>query len=217
MAAALAVATGMALAAAGTTALITSPVRPPAHLDIGTLPVSQAAGPHDSTAAPAAPPVRIRIAHIALDESLAGLQVQQDGHLGVPENPHQVGWWSGGPRPGDPGAAIIIGHVDSRTGPAAFYRLPELRPGDEISIDRADRSRADFTVRALRQFDKDDFPDDQVYATTGSPSLRLITCGGAYDSALGGYRDNLVVYATLAAEHPPHTSPSPITTHRSGN
>ncbi|WP_244809656.1 class F sortase [Streptomyces sp. So13.3] len=220
VAASLAVLTGISLASFGTCALITAGPGPARSADVGTLPVSQGGGRTASAGASAPAPVRIRIPGIDLDKTLIHLQVRQDGHLGVPEGPQQVGWWSEGPRPGDPGAAIIVGHVDSRTGPAAFYNVSSLRPGDAITIDREDHSHLAFTVRALRQYDKEDFPDDQVYATAGAPALRLITCGGTYDKALHEYRDNIVVYATPAdpqpAAPPSAASPSDVPD-RSGN
>ncbi|MEV8038827.1 class F sortase, partial [Streptomyces sp. NPDC086182] len=217
---AAAVVAGLSLAAAGATGLVTDHTRTPAHVDIGALPQPEAPGTRRTAdaAAPAARPVRIRIPGISVDRPLIDLRVQPDGHLTAPEDPGQVGWWSDGPRPGDPGAAIVVGHVDSLTGPAAFYGISALRPGDSISIDRADHTHADFTVRALRQYAKDDFPDNDVYATTGPPELRLITCGGTYDPAEGGYLDNVVAYATLARPSPPHPSTThPRTQPRSGN
>lgn len=216
-AAALATAAGLAMTTVATWELLSRP-HPRAEGDIGVLP----APPATSAPAPApsaAPPTRIRIAGLALDDPLTRLDVQQDGHLAAPQDPRQVGWWSDGPRPGDQGAAVIVGHVDSLTGPAAFYNISSLRPGDTITIDRADRTRVVFTVRALRLYPKDHFPDNQVYATTGPPSLRLVTCGGAYVHDQGGYRDNVVVYATLttrAGTPPPHP-PDPTTPTRSTN
>ncbi|MFJ4921667.1 class F sortase [Streptomyces sp. NPDC088725] len=211
--AAAAAAAGIVLAAVGTSALVAAPHRTPARADIGSLPLPQGAADQGARTARAAPPVRIRIAGIGLDRPLTRLRIQEDGRLGAPENPSQVGWWSEGPRPGDPGAAIIVGHVDSATGPAAFYSLSSLRPGDAITVDRGDRSSVTFTVRALRQYEKDAFPDDQVYAAAGPPALRLITCGGTYDNEQGGYSDNVVLYATLAAPGTPKPSTPPSHTH----
>ncbi len=211
-AAVLAIALGAALAGAGATALATDPPRPPVRTSIGTLPSARtpaAPAPTEAAATPAAAPVRVRIPGIDLDSALGELTVQQDGHLAAPDNPDQVGWWSDGPRPGDPGAAVLVGHVDSRTGPAAFYNLSALRPGERITVERADRTRVEFTVKALRQYAKDEFPDDQVYSLTGPPELHLITCGGSYDHERHAYADNLVVYAALTA------APSPTPT-RSG-
>lgn len=196
----------MALVGAGASALLgsgptalTPSARPPARTAIGTPAVPRAADGPSTGAAPAALPLRIRIPGIGVDSALTDLQVQPDGHLAAPKNPEQIGWWSDGPHPGDPGAAVIVGHLDSRTGPAAFYGLSSLHPGDTVSIERADRSQVGFTVQALRQYDKDAFPDSEVYATGGPPQLRLITCGGSYDREQHEYRDNLVVYATLTS------------------
>ncbi|MEU8648234.1 class F sortase [Streptomyces sp. NBC_01558] len=144
-------------------------------------------------------PIRIRIPAIGIDQPLTSLRVQQDGHLAAPSEPEQIGWWSDGPRPGNPGATVIVGHVDSTTGPAAFYNLSTLHPGDKVTLLRKDRSTISFTIRALRQYEKDAFPDSQVYATSGPPALHLITCSGAYDRGRGEYQDNLVVYATLTS------------------
>ncbi|MQS16749.1 class F sortase [Streptomyces kaniharaensis] len=221
-AALLAVAAGLALASAGSIALTTSEPGPRPRTDIGTLPaLRNTASPPAQTDSTAAEPEGIHIPAIALDSPLTDLQVTPDGHLPAPDDPDQIGWWSAGPRPGGPGAAVVVGHVDSRTGPAAFYRLSDLRPGDLITIDRQDRTHVDFTVKALRQYDKDHFPDDQVYTTAGTPQLRLITCGGTFDQQRHEYRDNLVVYATLtpttAAQPSTPPPPPPPPTDRSGN
>jgi sortase (surface protein transpeptidase) len=173
------------------------PEQAPERTAIGSVPVhpgSNEAGASGKDAT--APPVRIRIPAIELDQPLTSVRVQQDGRLGVPEEPGHIGWWSDGPRPGDPGAAVIVGHLDSPTGPGAFHGLSALHPGDEVTVVREDRSSIAFTVRALRQYDKNAFPDSKVYATSGPPSLHLITCSGTYDRSRGEYRDNLVVYAT---------------------
>ncbi|WP_405618358.1 class F sortase [Streptomyces sp. NBC_01508] len=193
---------GTALACVGVSALLSSPEPAPGRTDIGTLPVhsgpDEAVAPSGS-AATAAPPTRIRIPAIGLDQGLLGLRVQQDGRLGVPKDPARVGWWSDGPRPGDPGAVVVVGHVDSATGPGAFHGLSSLRPGDKVTLRREDGGEVTFTIQALRQYEKNAIPDSQVYATTGPPALRLITCGGTYDRGRGEYRDNLVVYATSAS------------------
>ncbi|MFD7797438.1 class F sortase [Streptomyces sp. NPDC059759] len=161
-------------------------------------------GPDESTSSEeptAATPTRIRIPAIGIDRPLISLRVQQDGHLAAPGEPGQIGWWSDGPRPGAPGATVVVGHVDSATGPGAFYDLSTLRPGDEVTLLRGDRSSITFTIRALRQYEKNSFPDSQVYATSGPPALHLLTCSGAYDRKRSEYQDNLVVYATPSTVH----------------
>jgi sortase (surface protein transpeptidase) len=108
-----------------------------------------------------------------------------------------AGWYALGPRPGDLGSAVILGHVDSTRGPAVFFRLRELRRGDEIEVTRADRSSARFVVERTDQYDKQQFPTDDVYYPTLTPALRLVTCGGQFDHSTGHYRSNIIVFATL--------------------
>jgi len=108
-----------------------------------------------------------------------------------------AGWYALGPRPGDPGSAVILGHVDSKRGPAVFYRLRELRPGDQIAITRADGSSVRFAVQRTAQYDKRRFPTDDVYYPTLAPALRLVTCGGQFDFTTGHYRSNIIVFATI--------------------
>jgi len=116
-----------------------------------------------------------------------------DGTIAAPTVWNEAAWYDRGPRPGQQGPAVIVGHVDSRTGPAVFYRLSELRSGDEIFVDRADGSTARFLVTGVRKFPKNAFPAYAVYAPTLQPSLLLITCGGTFNQATGHYRDNIIV------------------------
>ena len=109
-----------------------------------------------------------------------------------------VGWYAPGTRLGDPGSAVILGHVDSKGGPAVFFRLRELRRGDAVTIRRADGSSVRFVVHRTEQHPKDRFPTDAVYYPTLTPTLRLVTCGGEFDATIGRYRSNLIVFATMA-------------------
>jgi Sortase domain len=94
---------------------------------------------------------------------------------------------------------VLVGHVDSRTGPAVFYRLRELAPGDEVLVDRADGTTARFIATSLDSYEKALFPSDLIYYPTLEPQLRLVTCGGPFDPSTGHYRDNVVVFADAAA------------------
>lgn len=93
---------------------------------------------------------------------------------------------------------MILGHLDSTTGPAVFFRLTELGAGDEIRVERADGSHVTFVVERIERRAKTRFPTHEVHLPTLRPTLRLVTCGGAFDSAAGHYRDNVVVFAELA-------------------
>ena len=145
-------------------------------------------------------PVRLEIARIGVSTGLQRLGRDQHGAVEVPSGPHRwdtAGWYAPGTRPGDPGSAVILGHVDSRSGPAVFYRLRELRRGDLVEVARADGSTARFAVQRTEQYDKRRFPTDEVYYPTLTPALRLVTCGGEFDATAGHYRSNIIVFATL--------------------
>jgi sortase (surface protein transpeptidase) len=142
-------------------------------------------------------PVRLQIPAIAVSTPLVRLGRLRDGSIEVPRDWGTAGWYDRGPRPGQPGPAVILGHVDSKTGPAVFFRLRELRPGDIVRVGLADGRILAFRVQRVERYPKDHFPTEAVYFPTLNRELRLITCGGEFDYARGSYRDNIVVYATL--------------------
>ncbi|MEU6845565.1 class F sortase [Streptomyces sp. NPDC046716] len=161
----------------------------------------QASAQHEAAAAPlpAARPLRVTIPAIGVDAPLTDLVLQSDGHLAAPPetDANLAGWWAHGPSPGTRGTAIIAGHVDIPTGPAAFYNLGALHPGMRITIPREDGTTARFTIDAIDVYAATDFPDDKVYADTGRAELRLITCGGGFDRTRQQYKGNVVVSAHL--------------------
>jgi hypothetical protein len=142
-----------------------------------------------------AEPVRLRIPAVGIDSPLTHLGVAPDRTIEVPKDFATAGWFAQGPRPGQPGPAVILGHVDSKAGPAVFYRLARLPVGAEVLVDRADGSTIDFWVRSTQHVEKTAFPTDLVYAPTLEPSLRLVTCGGPFDHSRSSYLDNVIVYA----------------------
>jgi hypothetical protein len=144
-------------------------------------------------------PVRVDIPGIGVSSSLIRLGREPDGTVETPalRRAAVAGWYELGPRPGDPGSAVILGHVDSDGGPAVFFRLRELRRGDEIRVRRADGSVLRFVVERTEQFPKERFPTDDVYYPTLTPGLRLVTCGGLFDHRTGHYRSNIIVFAAL--------------------
>lgn len=144
----------------------------------------------------AARPVSVRIPAIGVDAPLVRLGLDAHGALEVPRSFHKAGWWTGGPRPGERGPAVIAGHVDSINGPAVFFRLELLHPGNAVIVRRRDGTRVRFTVRRIARYAKARFPARLVYGPTDRPELRLITCSGTFDRATGHYLDNTVVYAT---------------------
>lgn len=116
----------------------------------------------------------------------------------MPEDFSLTGWYANGPEPGEPGPAVVVGHVDSRAGPAVFFRLREVSPGDLVVIEAADRTAFTFIVERIERYSKTSFPTIAVYGRTDQPYLRLITCTGTFDRTTTSYRDNMVVFAKLA-------------------
>ena len=199
----IAVTVGLLAVAAGTAGLLatrhsTPALRPPA-AGVGALPApteSIVAPPESAKITPVARPVSLTIPWIGVKTQLITLGLAADGALQVPSTTSVAGWYTGSPRPGAIGSAVIVGHIDSVTGPGVFFRLDELRPGDRVYVLRADGTTAEFRVTAVRSYLKDQFPTQSVYGPVPDAELRLITCGGAFDYATGHYLSNIIVYAT---------------------
>jgi LPXTG-site transpeptidase (sortase) family protein len=142
-------------------------------------------------------PSRVRIPAIGLTTPpLEQLGRAPDKSIALPVDADNAGWFKGGPRPGQPGPAVVIGHVDMNKGPAVFFSLWKVKPGQAVYVDRADGSTQEFTVTKVRQVAKDDFPTADVYAPDLASSLRLITCGGQFDYDTHNYLDNVIVFAS---------------------
>jgi hypothetical protein len=142
-------------------------------------------------------PISLRIPSIGVRAKVGRLGLQPDETVEVPAVPADAGWYRLGPAPGEAGSAVILGHVDSKTGPAVFYRLKELRAGDKIAVTMADGSVVRFVVDKVATYLNERFPAQRVYGAHGAGTLNLVTCGGAYDARIG-YLSNVVVYSSLA-------------------
>jgi len=150
-----------------------------------------------SAPTPSSTPVRLSIPSIGVDSSLESLGLGPGGELAAPVDFDLAGWYAGGVVPGGIGPAIIAGHVDSVTAPAVFARIGELAVGSDIAVTMSDGSALVFVVTGSAQSAKSQFPTDVVYRNVPAPELRLITCAGAFDSSIGHYTDNLIVFAAL--------------------
>jgi LPXTG-site transpeptidase (sortase) family protein len=137
---------------------------------------------------------RVIIPAIGVKAPLIKLGLNSDDTLQVPSRPQVTGWWTGGARPGGRGAAVIVGHIDSQSGPAVFHNIGKLRPGDRVTVVQKSGRRATYGVSGQMRVPKNNFPADQVYTDTSQRVLRLITCTGEFDDARGHYRDNLIVF-----------------------
>jgi len=147
----------------------------------------------------ASPPVRIEIPAIGVDAPVMRLGLNTDGTVQVPPlaDHNLTGWYDGSVTPGQDGSSVILGHVDNYTGVSVFYSLKNLRSGNRVTVIRADGSMATFVVDGTQKVAKAAFPTTAVYGNVPYPALRLVTCGGPFDSATGQYLDNIVVYAHL--------------------
>jgi hypothetical protein len=142
-------------------------------------------------------PIGVSIPAIGVQARMVRLGFDAQREMEVPDDFSLAGWYVHGPRPGEVGPAVIAGHVDGRRGPAVFYRLHELTPGDRFEVHRADGSSVVYVVDRVEQHPKDAFPTEAVYGNTAGPELRLITCGGEFDRRARSHRDNIIVFAHM--------------------
>lgn len=143
-------------------------------------------------------PTRISIPAADVAARVVEVGRADDGSIDTPRGDpvRTTGWYGFGPSPGDPGTAVIVGHVDTKKRPAVFQRLHDLRAGARIEVTRRDRVTAAFTVDSIERYPKTAFPANKVFAPTPRPRLALVTCGGAWLGGSVGYADNVIVFAT---------------------
>jgi LPXTG-site transpeptidase (sortase) family protein len=199
--AALLVAAGLVAAGAGAAGLVLTrhpDIPQAAALQVLPAPTGPIEAAPTQGAASVAEPVSLVIPSIGVTSALVHLGLTSGGALQVPPTPAVAGWYTGSPRPGSIGSAVIAGHIDSATGPGIFFRLSQLQRGDRVYVRRADGTLAVFEVTEVQMFAKDAFPTAAVYGAVPDPELRLITCGGTFDYATRSYLSNTVVYATQA-------------------
>lgn len=201
--AAIVFAAGLVVVIGGSAGLLltrhSTPAMRPVAAGVGAFPAPTGpivAPPQSAQPKPVSSPVSLTIPLIGVNSKLTTLGLDNSGAIQVPGSTTIAGWYTGSPRPGAIGSAIIIGHIDSVSGPGVFYRLTELRRGDDVYVKRADGTTAEFRVTVRQEYPKDHFPTQTVYGPVPDAELRLITCGGAFDRATGHYLSNIVVYAT---------------------
>jgi len=144
-------------------------------------------------------PAKLIIPTIGVSTPIITVGVQRNGRMAVPpmSEADKAAWFRHGPVPGESGAAVIVGHVDSTSGPAVFYRIKELEAGDLITVMRKDGELVRFKVSSIVTVSKAKFPAEKVYELTDRSVLRLISCGGRFDQESQTYTENVIVYAKL--------------------
>jgi LPXTG-site transpeptidase (sortase) family protein len=163
----------------------------------GAAPVDGATAPGPPTATPAVRATDLFIPKLKLRQALIELGVDGAGVLQPPSSPKLAGWFPGAASPGEVGPTVIAGHVDSKEGPGVFYRLKDMVPGDLVDVGRSDGKTARYRVTEVFTVEKDKFPTQKVYGQTAGSELRLITCGGTFDTVAGHYLRNVVVSGVL--------------------
>lgn len=113
------------------------------------------------------------------------------GNLAVPSNAREVGWWDGGPAPGQGGVAVVAGH---RAVGGAFWQLPQLQTGAAIQVTGTNGQTTTWKVTQVQQLLKAQLPES-IWTEGGPPKLALVTCGGGFNYAIGHYNDNVIVWA----------------------
>jgi LPXTG-site transpeptidase (sortase) family protein len=170
------------------------PAIPPDEPVPQTFTVSELRGPLVAIA----PPARIAIPAIGVDAPVVPVALEPDGTMEIPGDVATIGWFEPGVRPGQPGSAVLSGHVDSRTqGRGAFFDLEDLDVGDEVTIETAGGQQR-WQVTARQRFPKDELPIAELFTRGGDPRLVLITCGGEFDAGARSYSDNVVIVAVPA-------------------
>ena len=145
-------------------------------------------------------PIQLAMPSIGLTAPLLGLGMDSKGQPELPpfSQPKTAGWLRDSATPGEAGTSVLVGHVDTRTGPAVFWNLSAVKPGAPVELARLDGSTALFTVDRVQSYPKAVFPSAQVYAPAKDAQLRIITCGGSFDRKRAEYTGNVVLYAHLS-------------------
>jgi sortase (surface protein transpeptidase) len=155
-------------------------------------------GANVSPDAPVGDPLSISIPSIGVESTLVPTGVLQDGTVAVPPDANIAGYFTGGPRPGQRGPAVIMGHVDSqKSGPGVFWHLVDLAAGAAVTV-KTTTGPQQFVVQSVEQYPKNEFPTERVYGSVPEAALRLITCGGSFDRSIGHYRDNVIAFLVPA-------------------
>lgn len=145
-------------------------------------------------------PIRLRVPSLGVNADVEYVELAGDGAMDVPKYPGNVAWYQPGPKPGEPGNAIIAGHVDWGGRTAVFWGLRTLTPGNVIEVVAADGGRYEFVVDWLKWYDAETAPVDEVFGQSGATELTMITCGGSFDQRTRQYLSRLVVRSTLRGQ-----------------
>ena len=156
-------------------------------------------GAHPAALAPPKPdstPVRLVIPAAGVDATVEARGLDSQRNLDTPRDFRDVAWYDVGPRPGQPGNAIINGHVNWWTGDAVFSYLNRLRLGDEIRVVRADGATVTFHATGKQVVDAGTRAA-ALFAPSTTATLTLITCSGVWNPLTQSDTQRLLVSAAV--------------------
>ncbi|QPC48347.1 class F sortase [Mangrovibacillus cuniculi] len=142
-------------------------------------------------------PARIVIPSLDIDAPITEHGLNENAEMTVPDNGEEVGWFEPGKKPGEKGNSILAAHVDDYTGPAVFFYLKNLKPGDIVEVYDVNDNKKTFEVEKLVAYDRNEAPIAQIFGPSQTPRLNLLTCTGIYDRSIQEHEERLVVYTTL--------------------
>lgn len=143
-------------------------------------------------------PNLLEIPSIQLKATVEAVGLLPNGQMGVPKAFDKAGILAPWTKPGEKGNAVIAGHFDHYTGPAIFYQLRKLKPGDKIVVSKGANKRVTFMVRKVESFKTEEAPLEQIFGKSDKPHLNLITCSGRFNKKTQEHARRLVVFADLA-------------------
>ena len=199
-------ATTTTIPATTTTTTVSPAEEPPASATRSTSTLADAVVPLESALYDAAEhadnravPTSISIEGIGVDEApVVDVGVEENGDMEIP-GAKDVGWYRFNPTPGGPGSSVLAAHISYNGTPGVFRYLADVEIGERVVVAFDDGTSTEFEIIELAQYDKQELPDDRVFAKDGDPVLTLITCGGDFNRSLRSYEDNVVAYAVPVA------------------
>lgn len=148
-------------------------------------------------------PVRVLVPRAGVDAAVVSVSSEKGGKVAAPPlgEENLAGWDRNGSTPGEPGAAVLVGHLDTKTGPAVFAKLSSVKKGDTVAVVRSDDRVVVFRATGTEEVGKSDFPVRKVFTDSGRSVIRLVTCGGHFNRERHSYDDNLIVYGDRVATY----------------
>ncbi|GAA0133673.1 hypothetical protein YSY43_05130 [Paenibacillus sp. YSY-4.3] len=142
-------------------------------------------------------PTELIIPTLKVKASVEPVGVLEDGQMDVPKHTDIVGVLHPGVIAGEPGNMVMDGHVDSYTGPAVFFNLKKLKPGDPIIVRDHAKRKLTYIVESVESYPTSEAPVDRVFGDTKERRLNLVTCSGKYSRKKKEHEQRLIVFAKL--------------------